>query len=257
MKRKVRNLFIALALIAGAFLSAVASQPELVQVTPSAPIVSAEGSEVTLAWSLPAGIRIETVDITRTPASLDKFVVLTSLDATEMTYTDASVKLGKSYRYQLRMHTSTGQTLLSEPVEILVGGRATIRLVGGSLDRALFEVTLYRNGQRITEQFLHSVGDEVGDLRYPKSLDIVMDFRLGPRLMKLELMEGRSSDVIRTPLMDISGEVLKGPSGKDIPLEFTVPGNEREVLKATVKTVDGVLHELVEGESLTVAVQAR
>ncbi|MCF6227590.1 MAG: hypothetical protein L3J82_02845 [Planctomycetes bacterium] len=255
--KRFRTFMFALILIAGAFASGIASQPERVQITPSAPIVSAEGSEVTLAWSLPFGIRIETVDVMRAPLSMKKFVVLKSLDATEMSFTDSSVELGKSYYYQLRMNTSTGQALLSESATILVGGRATIRLVGGSLDRALFEVTLYRNGQRVTEKFLHSTGDEVGDLRYPKSLDTVMDFRLGPRLMKLELTKGRSSEVIRTPLKDASGEVLKGPSGKEIPLEFTVPGSEREVLKATVKTVDGALHELVEGESLTVVVRAR
>ena len=255
--KRFHILLFALILIAGAFMSGIVAQPERVQITPSAPIVSAEGSEVTLAWALPSGLRIESVDIMRAPLSMKKFVVLKNLDATEMSFTDSSVELGKSYYYQLRMNTSAGQALLSESATILVGGRATIRLVGGSLDRALFEVTLYRNGQRITEQFLHSTGDEVGDLRYPKLLNTVMDFRLGPRLMKLELTKGRSSEVIRTPLKDVSGKVLTGTSGKEIPLEFMVPGSEHEILKATVKTVDGALHELVEGESLTVAVRTR
>ncbi|MDC1142447.1 hypothetical protein OAU50_05105 [Planctomycetota bacterium] len=254
MAKKVINLCVAAVLLVGAFLSGVASQDGRAQITPSAPIVSAQGSEVVLAWSLPADQRIERVDIMRAPEGMDKFIVLETVDATITTASDATPTLGKRYSYQLRMHTDEG-SMLTPVVEVLVGGEATIRLVGGSLDRALFEVTLYRNGQKISEQFLHSTGETVGDLRYPEGIDSVLDFRLGPRLMTLELIRDVSMEVIRTPLQDASGTPLLGPTGKEIPLEFTVPGTEREILKATIKTADGAMHTLNEGESLTVAIR--
>ncbi|MHC4840970.1 MAG: hypothetical protein ACYTDT_08465 [Planctomycetota bacterium] len=257
MAKKVRNLFIAALLVVGAFFTGVASQGTGAQITPSAPLVSAEGNEVVLAWSLPAGVRIETTEIMRAPSGEQRFIVIQSVDGTMTTAKDTTPELGKSYSYQLRLHTSSGQSLLTPAVKVLVGGEATIRLVGGSLDRAMFEVTLYRSGKKITEQFLHSTGDAVGDMRYPEGMDTVLDFRLGPRLLKLELTTGESSEVIRTTLQSPTGDPILGPSGNEIPLEFVVPGSEREVLQATVKTTDGALHKLLEGESLTVPIRTR
>jgi hypothetical protein len=138
----------------------------------------------------------------------------------------------------------------SQPTEVLAGSGARVTLRGGGPARAVFEVTLYSEGRKLSAIFSHGAGEKIGDLAYVNDLQKVIDFRLGATLRELSLTRAYAPTVLRETLVDPGGAVITDLAGIPIAMEFRVPDAEREVLSATVELPGGRFVPLLEGASL-------
>lgn len=231
-------------------LRTFAQQSELPK--PDAPLLLADGESVSIAWSLPPKPKPELAVIYRAAADGTNMIEVGRAPASDLRYTDAGVSLGVTYQYRVKLLKGTKESGFSEPASVRVGGSAKITFVGGSLDRALFEVTMFRRGQRVSSTFVQKVGDQVGDLSYVAGLGSVEDFRLGPKLSKLEVGIGESSESTNQTLLGPDSQPMKGPGGREIKVEFKFPGATHEIMIATLTGKDGKTFQMNEGESIAV-----
>jgi hypothetical protein len=212
----------------------------------------AAGAAVSLAWSLPPGPRPQLVVVYRAEKDTATFEELRRVDAAALSMQDDSVQLGRTYLYRVATVRGAAVSPLSPAAEVLVGGGARVLLRGGSTDRAVFEVTVYRAGRRLSATFVHAAGDRVGDLVHVAGLDRIEDFRLGLVLRELSLSRAIGQEASLQELRDSRGETMLDPGGKPLRLEFRFPGHEREVLVAALALKDGRIVALTEGETLNV-----
>ncbi|MCB9893441.1 MAG: hypothetical protein H6839_03220 [Planctomycetes bacterium] len=236
---------IAIAAMLGLHTSA--QTPELPK--PDAPLVMAAGESVSIVWGLPPKPKPEIVVIYRGTSDGQQFAEVGRVDASLLRFTDETVTLGQTYQYRVQTLKGTLHSALSEPAEVLVGGSAKITFLGGSLDRALFEVVLFRRGTRVSAQFVQKTGDAIGDLAYVNELDSVEDFRLGPTLTKLAIGVAESSENASLTIDSGAGQPLKDVAGRDVRIEFRFPGATHEIMIATLTGKDGKTLQLKEGES--------
>jgi hypothetical protein len=231
-------------------LSTLAQQSDLPK--PNAPLVLSDGTAVQLAWSLPEKPKVELVVVFRAAADGTNLVEVGRAPASDLRFSDKGVSLGVTYQYRVQLLKGASQSPLSEAATVRVGGSAKITFLGGSLDRALLEVTMFRRGQRISAQFVQKIGDQVGDLAYVDSLASVEDFRLGPKLTALRIGVAESRENISQALIGPDGQPQKGLAGRDIQVEFRFPGATHEIMIATLTGKDGKPIEVKEGESVAV-----
>ena len=216
---------------------------------PNAPLAIAAGDSVSIAWSLPPKPKPETVVIYRGTSDGQQFVEVGRVPASDLRFSDDKVTLGQTYQYRVQTIKGSKNSALSEPAEILVGGSAKITFLGGSIDRALFEVVVFRRGRRVSAQFVQKMGDAIGDLAYVDELDSVEDFRLGPVLTKLSIGVAESKENASLPLTTASGQPLKDSAGREVKIDFEFPGDTHEIIIATLLAKDGRTLQLKEGES--------
>jgi len=219
---------------------------------PLAPLAMAAGQSVVLAWQLPARPRPDTVVIYRSEKTAEAFEELARVESATLGFTDEKVELGRAYQYRLAMLRGAAASPMSGAVEVLVGGTARMTLRGGSTDRAVFDVTVFRGGRRLTSAFSHSPGEKIGDLVHVPELARIEDFRLGVTLRELSLSRARSETTSRLALQTSAGESLKDLAGNPIQADFRFPGSEREILTAAIQLADGRIIALAEGVSFTV-----
>jgi len=219
---------------------------------PDAPLCLAAGQGVRLGWSLPAGPKPSLVVIYRAEKESAAFVELARVDATALSYVDGDVQLGRTYQYRLATLRGSANSSMSNAAEVLVGGTARLLLRGGSLDKAVFEVTVFRAGRKLTSTFIHAPGEKVGDLVHVPDLQRIEDFRLGATLRELTLARAISETVSPEALADAEGKPMFDFGGKPIKLDFRFPGTEREVLTAALALADGRIISLVEGAAFVV-----
>ncbi len=218
---------------------------------PGAPLALASGDGVTLAFTLPPDPRPQRVIVLRAARDGDAFAIVADLDAAQLTWVDRDVRAGRRYLYAIRTRRGASESEPSATVEVLVGGTSRITLVGGSTDRALFEVVIYRGGRRFSSRFVHKPGDPIGDLAWVPELDAAADFRLGPRLAGLSLTTGESTAISREALLQADATPLTDAAGRPIELEFSAPAGTHEILQARVTTRGGEI-TLKEGDTLRV-----
>lgn len=216
---------------------------------PDAPLALAAGESVNLAWSLPPTPKPDTVVIYRSSVGGAKFDELARVDASKLTYVDDKVSLGQTYQYRIQIVRGAQSSAMSLPADVRVGGTARITFLGGSTDRALFEVVMFRRGRRVSARFVHKPGDQVGDLAYVKDLDSIEDFRLGPTLDGIVLDVAESRETVSDELKQPDGRNLTDMAGRPIKVEFEFPGAVQEVAIATLKNADGTIFQLKEGET--------
>lgn len=219
------------------------SQP----VTPSAPLCLAAGQSVRLAWSLPPGPKPSLVVIYRAEQEAAAFVELARVDATTLSHVDDTVQLGRVYQYTLATVRGAAVSPMSAATQVLVGGSSRVLLRGGSIDKAVFEVTVFRAGRKLSASFVHGPGEQVGDLVHVPELQRIEDFRLGLTLRELSLSRAKSEVTSMEELKDADGKPLLDFGGKPLRLEFRAPGSEREVLTAALALKDGRVVTLTEG----------
>ena len=236
-----------IAVASWAVFSADAQQTELPK--PDAPLAIAGGESVNIAWSLPPKPKPDTVVILRGTSDGQQFVEVGRVAASELRFIDATVSLGRTYQYRVQTMKGTLSSALSEPTEILVGGSAKITFIGGSVDRALFEVVMFRRGRRVSARFVQKIGDAIGDLAYVTDLDSVEDFRLGPTLMRLTIGVAESNEDASLPLLGADGQPMKDIAGREINSDFHFPGATHEIVIATLQNKAGQPIQLKEGES--------
>lgn len=242
-------LFVALAVLALTGAAApVASQP----VTPSAPLCLAAGTSVRLAWSLPPGPKPSLVVIYRAEREAAAFVELARVDATALAHVDDTVQLGRVYQYTLATVRGAAMSPMSAATEVLVGGSSRVLLRGGSIEKAVFEVTVFRAGRKLTSSFVHGPGEQVGDLVHVPELQRIEDFRLGLLLRELSLSRAKTEVTSMEELKDAEGKPMLDFGGKPLRLEFRAPGTEREVLTAALALKDGRVVTLTEGSAFVV-----
>lgn len=212
----------------------------------------ASGGSVHLAWQLPGSPRPHGVIIYRANKAVGVFALRAQVKANVLTLVDSEVTLGETYLYRLASYRGQKLSDYSPVIEVAVGGNSRIAFLGGTRQRAVFEVTLYAEGRRFAETFVQAVDEPVGDLRYVESLSRTLDFRLGPLLIGLSLGYSEGDAVLREKILDREGRALKDAGGRDVELEFRVPAERREILTATLKLADGSEYQLAEGRSLII-----
>lgn len=234
--------------LAGALGTLTSAQtPELTK--PGAPLLIAGGETVQVAWSLPEGPKLEIMVIYRTTKAAPQLVEVGRVAARRLTFTDDDVRLGQTYQYRIQAFRGMHKSAMSDVSEVRVGGTAQIAFLGGSPERAVFEVSMFTKGSRVTAQFVHSPGDVIGDLAYVEALETIVDFRIGPRLVGMEIGDSTPDETQRETLKDAQGEPMRAPGGGEIELEFIVPGREYETLIATLRDTGGRTFTLREGET--------
>ncbi|MBX3473027.1 MAG: hypothetical protein KF754_01430 [Planctomycetes bacterium] len=229
--------------------AAVAQSEPLV---PAAPLCMAAGKGVSIAWSLPSGPRAQLAVIYRADKQTAAYDEVGRADASALAWTDETVELGKVYLYRVSLTRGATRSPMSDAAEVQVGGTSRVVLRGGSIQRAVFEVTLFKGGRRLTQVFVHSVGEAVGDLAHVPELGVVQDFRLGLTLRELALSRARGEESSLEELKDASGQPLRDAGGQPIKLDFRFPGQDRAVLTAALALKDGRVISLVEGAAFVV-----
>lgn len=219
---------------------------------PAAPYAVAAGDTVKVAFRLPPIPPPRKVQVLRAAQEASSFAIVAELDAQALQWVDEEVRAGGTYVYAIR--TMRGQVLseISPTVEVVVGGHSRVTLIGGSLERALFEVVMFRSGRRLTQRFVHKPGEAIGDLAWVDELDSVADFRRGLRLAGLALRESVSAENQRSDLRAADGSALADLAGEPLELDFLVPGRSRETLVAAIIDGEGRETPVAEGESLRV-----
>lgn len=215
-------------------------------------LVLARGAAVSLAWTLGDGLRPHTVVVYRADKESDRFEQVAELDAAVRGWTDERVTLGRTYLYQLEGVRGGARSGPSAAAEILVGGGARVWLRGGSPDRAVFEVTIFREGRSLSATFAHGPGEPIGDLVYVNDLQQAVDFRVGARLRELALTRAYAPEAARETLKDAVGVPIADLAGRPITLDFRTPGPEREVLSAMIELPGSKFVPLLEGAATTV-----
>lgn len=240
---------LALAALVSSGGSGAAAQSE--PAVPAAPLAMAAGQGVRLAWSLGAGPRPQLVVIYRAEKQSAAYEELARVDAAALGHTDETVQLGRSYLYRISITRGALRSPMSDAAEVQVGGTSRVLLRGGSTGRAVFEVTVYRGGSRLSSVFVHSPGETVGDLVFVPELARVEDFRLGLTLRELGLSRARGQETASEELLDPEGQPLRDGGGRPIRLDFRFPGQDRDVLTAALALPDGRVVSLVEGTPFT------
>lgn len=215
-----------------------------------APLALPAGGAVNLAWTLPRGTRLDAVLVLRALKPDGAFEEAARVPVTRISWQDTEAALGATYLYRLQGVAGSTLTQPSPAVEVTVGGSARLLLRGGTTSRAVFEITLFRGGRRLSATFVHGPGDAIGDLLHVPEAGAIVDFRLGPRLGALSLGRRAGVETARETLLDAAGQPLTDPAGKPIEGTFRLPGTERELLLATVLLPDGTPRELAEGQTL-------
>lgn len=219
---------------------------------PPAPYALAAGDGVSLAFRLPANPRPHAIQVLRSTRQASTFAIVAELDAAVLTWVDSDVQAGQTYLYAVRTVRDGATSDISETVEVLVGGGARVTLLGGSLERALFEIVIYRQGKRLSARFVHKEGEKIGDLAWVDEIDAVADFRLGPTLARISLARSESLETQREALKAADGSPMTDLAGRPIELEFKVPTHNQEVIQVRLLDAQGRPVSLREGESLRI-----
>lgn len=219
---------------------------------PPAPLVLAAGEGVSLAFALPAKPRPHGIQVLRATKESSTFAVAAEIDASALTWVDDNVVAGRTYVYAIRTVRDGQASDISPTVEVTVGGSARITLLGGSLERALFEVVIFRQGKRLASRFVHKPGDKIGDLAWVEELDGVADFRLGPVLATITLTQSEAVETQREVLKRADGGGLTDLAGRPIELAFKVPTHSHEVVQVRLLDAQGRPRFLREGETLAI-----
>ncbi len=217
---------------------------------PSAPLLLVRGGAVVVAWRLPPQPRPVTIVLYRREVG-GTLARVGEYPAEQLTVVDKEVRQGKSYEYALAAAYRKGPvSVISHTAAVSVGGGSRVTLVGGSLTRAVFEVTLFEEGRKLTAQFVHGPGEAIGDMSYVTELGRSVDFRLGARLSALEVADVSGVRPSRESVGDIADKMMTDLAGRKLELDFKFPGETREVLRAQVQTKDGKTVTLAQGDSL-------
>ncbi|MBZ0136149.1 MAG: fibronectin type III domain-containing protein [Planctomycetes bacterium] len=216
---------------------------------PDAPLALAGGETVSLAWSLPPAPKVDMVVIYRSGKEAAGLSEVARVNGSDLQWTDKDVALGRTYEYRIQTLKGAKNSGISGHVEVTVGDSARITFIGGSVDRALFEVMMFRRGRRVSSRFIHKPGDPIGDLSYVPDLDTIEDFRLGPRLLKLDIGVAETRETSSETLGDASGQTMKDLGGREVRIDFTYPGATNEVMIATILDAQDRPVKLKEGES--------
>lgn len=247
MAARIAILTVCLAVLT---LSGAHSDAQAVELpSPAAPLALAGGEAIDLAWSLPPGVKPETVVILRSGKDAAGLAEVARVPASDLRWTDSDFTLGQTYEYRVQTLKGAKKSGISEPATVLVGGTARITFLGGSTERALFEVSIFRRGRRVAAQFVHKPGDKIGDLAYVPDLDSVEDFRLGPTLLKLSISVAEARETASETLKTSNGEPMLDLAGSEIQIEFTYPGATKEVVVAYITDAAGQPQVLMEGEA--------
>jgi hypothetical protein len=248
-RRNAGVLAVALVLAAAlVVLSVAGAVAESALSAPDAPLVLAAGDHVALAWTLPPDARARDVILLRAEKDDSRFEELARLPASELRYTDRDVKPGRTYQYVLRLVRGSASSELSPYAEVSVGGTDRVVFLGGSTERAWFEVVRFVGGTRVSARFVHKPGQAIGDLAYVPALEATLDFRLGHRLETLTLDVAPAQDVTRAPLSRADGKAMTDAAGRPVELTFRHAGPRREIVTALVRGRDGATRVLAEGE---------
>ncbi|MCC6573541.1 MAG: fibronectin type III domain-containing protein [Planctomycetes bacterium] len=241
---------ILIAALLAAFVAVSGGQAQSAPVTPPAPLVLARGESVSIAWRLPNDPRPINVVLYRRVAG-GTLARIGEFPAEQLSFVDKDVQQGKNYEYAIAAAYRKGPVSPISPIAaVSIAGGARITLKGGSLARAVFEVTIFDQGRKITSEFVNLPGETIGDLGFVKDLNKTLDFRLGAKLLALEVAEVSGVRPQREALMDTAGKPMTDATGKPINLEFKLPGDTREVIVARIRTKDGRTVALHEGESI-------
>lgn len=216
---------------------------------PDAPLALPGGESVSLAWSLPPQAKPALVVVYRSGKDGAGLAEVARVSASDLRWSDSDVTLGQTYEYRVQTLKGSKNSGISEPATVTVGGSAKITFLGGSENRALFEVVMFRRGRRVAAQFVQKPGDRIGDLAYVPDLDSVEDFRLGPRLVKLDIGVAEARETISEALTNAKGEELKDLAGREVQIEFTYPGATKEIVIASISDAAGRPLQLKEGET--------
>lgn len=219
---------------------------------PDAPVVLVKNGEVHLAWRLPVYPRADGVMVFRATKSGDDLIELSQIRVPNLSYVDRDVTAGTTYLYQLRAFRGTEVSDYSPSVEVRVQTGTRITFKGSTLDRAVFEVTLVREGQVFTREFVHSTGDVVGDMAFEKGLDAVLDYRVGATIASLGTRYEPGSESVRLTMLDPDGKEMIGADGEPVQLGFKFPSARREVSACTLRLSDQSERTLVEGETIQI-----
>lgn len=247
MAARIAILMLCLAALVTAGAHSDAQTAELP--TPKAPLALPAGESVSLVWSLPPQTKPDTVIVYRSGKDGAGLAELARVPASDLRWTDGEVTLGQTYEYRVQTLKGAKNSGISEPAIVLVGGSARITFLGGSVNRALFEVVMFRRGRRVASLFVHKPGDPIGDLAYVADLDSVEDFRLGPRLTKLDISVAEARETTGETLTDAGGEPMKDLAGREVQIDFTYPGATREIVIATITDGSGAIRQIKEGET--------
>jgi hypothetical protein len=237
--------------VAGAWIGVATSsaQPQNLP-RPNTPLAHVGGDSVSLAFTLPERPRVEQVQVLRAEKGGTTFVVLAELPPTELAYTDTTVTAGTTYLYAIRTRARDVSSEPSRPAEVSIRGTDTLTLLGGSLERAWFEVAVFREGRRFSSRFVHRSGEVIGDLVYSPEAEGPVDLRLGAMLLRLELTEETATETERIVLRETHGGTMRGPSGREIALDFEFPVEQHESIRATIQLGEDTL-ALTPGETVT------
>ena len=218
--------------------------------SPAAPLVLAQGQSVMIAWRLPAQPRPVTIVLYRRTVG-GTLGRIGEFPAAQLSYIDKDVAEGASYEYAVAAAYRKGPvSAISAISPVSIAGGAKITLVGGSITQAVFEVTIFDQGRKVTAQFVNTPGQPIGDLHYVASAGKTLDFRLGSKLLSLDVAEISGVRPTREPLLDATGKPMLDLAGQPLSIELKLPGETREVLTAQIITGDGRTIMLNEGDSI-------
>ncbi|NUO16418.1 MAG: hypothetical protein HUU03_08245 [Planctomycetaceae bacterium] len=217
---------------------------------PAAPLARFDGTQVHLAWRLPAGPGLERVIIYRRQEG-QSFGEVAQVEAEALAWSDSAVSTGQTWEYCLAFRAPTGSlSEKSAPVTVTTGATQRLRFRGGSMTRGIFEISSFVQGRRYDETFVHAAGEEIGDLRRVEGQSAPLDFRLGIKLVALRVETAAPQGRTREVLLDERGQPLKHLGGAKLELALPIKGELRERVVAELEAKDGRRFTLIEGEGL-------
>ncbi|KAA0213187.1 hypothetical protein EDM80_08505 [bacterium] len=217
---------------------------------PAAPLARFDGTQVHLAWRLPAGPGLERVILYRRQPG-QSFAEAAQVEAEALAWSDSAVGTGQTWEYCLAFRARTGSlSEKSAPVTVTTGATQRLRFAGGSMTRGIFEISAFAQGRRYDETFVHAAGEEIGDLRRVDGQSAPLDFRPGFRLVALRVETVAPRGRAREVLLDERGEPIKHLGGAKLELALPIRGEMRERVVAEIEAKDGRRFTLTEGEGL-------
>lgn len=248
--RRARAPICAFILALAAAWTGVATSAQTPPEPPPAPLLLVRGDTVAVAWRLPAQPRPLTVVLYRRPVG-GTLTRVGEYPAEQLSCIDKEVQQGRGYEYAIAVAYRKGPvSAISHTAAVNIGGGARVLLKGGSVSHAVFEVTMYDQGRKVTAEFVTAPGEVIGDISFVKSLERPLDFRLGAKLLSLELADVSGMRNSREAILDPAGKPMADAAGQPLVLDFKLPGETREVLVARVQTRDGRAVTLNEGDSI-------
>ena len=221
------------------------------QVKPAAPLALSSGNTVTVSWRLPPSPRPLSVIVYRADAG-GAFLRIATVEAERRSFVDNGVAESQSYDYAIALdQRGLPLSAMSESVRVRVGAQDRVVFRGGSIARAIFDVTLFAEGRKLVETFVAAPGEVVGDIRRIDGLEKAQDFRLGCKLvsLRLEIAPGKSSE--RQGVLDAGGQTLRDLAGRPVDVVLPAKGEVRERLVAEVEAAGGKRLTLHEGEGFS------